>query len=143
MDSTMQPALPPSPSPSQRQGTIRRAMRMLLSRITGKYRRTMANQFCRRMVAIKTSAPLISFTFDDAPRTAFNTGGDILRAHGARATFFVSLGLLGSATEVGTIASPADLARALQDGNELGCHTSDRLDARPNETARSAAHVAR
>src|SRR5262245_6996241 len=136
MDSTMQPALPPSPSPSQRQGTIRRAMRMLLSRITGKYRRTMANQFCRRMVAIKAPVPIISFTFDDAPRTAFKTGGDILRAHGAKATFFVSLGLLGSETEVGTIASPDDLSRAVQDGNELGCHTFDHLDAWQTPTAK-------
>src|SRR5215510_7801861 len=111
-------------------------MHSLLSRITGKCRRTMANQFCRRMVAIKTSVPIISFTFDDAPRTAFETGGDILRAHGAKATFFVSLGLLGAATEVGTIASPDDLARAVQDGNELGCHTFDHLDAWHTPTER-------
>ena len=84
-------------------------MRNLLARITGKYHRTMANRFCRRIIAIKTSVPIISFTFDDAPRTAFKTGGDILRAHGGRATFFVSLGLLGSETVVGTIASPDNL----------------------------------
>ena len=104
-------------------------MRNLLARITGKYHRTMANRFCQRIIAIKTSVPIISFTFDDAPRTAFKTGGDILRAHGGRATFFVSLGLLGSETVVGTIASPDDLSRAVKSGNELGCHTFNHLDA--------------
>lgn len=104
-------------------------MRSLLSRITGKYHRTLANQFCRRMVAVKASVPIISFTFDDAPRTAFNTGIDILSSHGAKATFYVSLGLLGAETEVGTIASLNDLSRAITEGNELGCHTFDHLDA--------------
>jgi peptidoglycan/xylan/chitin deacetylase (PgdA/CDA1 family) len=103
-------------------------MSNLLSRIPGKYRRTLAYRFCRRMAAIKTSVPIISFTFDDAPKTAFTLGGDILRAYGARATFFVSLGLLGSQTEVGTIASPDDLLHAVKEGNELGCHTYDHLD---------------
>jgi peptidoglycan/xylan/chitin deacetylase (PgdA/CDA1 family) len=103
-------------------------MSNLLPRIMGKYRRTLAERFCRRMLAIETSVPIISFTFDDAPRTAFTTGGDILRSHGARATFFVSLGLLGSQTEVGTIGSPDDLLRAVKEGNELGCHTFDHLN---------------
>jgi peptidoglycan/xylan/chitin deacetylase (PgdA/CDA1 family) len=80
------------------------------------------------MVRIETSVPIISFTFDDAPRTAFRTGGDILKSFGARATFFVSLGLLGSQTEVGPIASPDDLLRAVGEGDELGCHTFDHLD---------------
>ena len=48
---------------------------------------------------------------------------------GARATYFVSLGLLDTETEVGRIASVADLTRAVDEGNELGCHTFDHLDA--------------
>ncbi len=101
----------------------------LLPRIAGKYHRVSAERCCRRMVAIETPAPIVSFTFDDAPRTAFTTGGDILGSHGARATFFVSLGLLGSQTEVGPIGSLDDLLRAVRQGNELGCHTFDHLDA--------------
>ena len=101
----------------------------MLSRFAGKYHHTLAERLCRRMVAIKTSVPIISFTFDDAPKTAFITGGEILKSFNARATFFVSLGLLDSQTEVGTIASVDDLARALVNGNELGCHTFDHLDA--------------
>ncbi len=100
----------------------------LLSRIVGKYRRTVAERFRRRMVTIETSIPIISFTFDDAPRTAFTTAGGILKSYGAPATFFVSLGLLGSQTEVGTIASSGDLQRAVNEGNELGCHTFDHWD---------------
>lgn len=103
-------------------------MRNQLSRLTGKYRRTVADRFCRRMASIKISVPIISFTFDDAPKTAFVTAGDILKSYDTRATFFVSLGLLGGQTEVGTIASSDDLIQAIKERHELGCHTFDHLD---------------
>jgi peptidoglycan/xylan/chitin deacetylase (PgdA/CDA1 family) len=81
------------------------------------------------MVPIKSPIPIVSFTFDDAPRTAFRLGGAILKQFGARATYFVSLGILDTETEVGKIASVDDLARAVDEGNELGCHTFDHMDA--------------
>ncbi len=104
-------------------------MNKLASRIVGKYHRTLANRFCQQMVEINIPVPIISFTFDDAPRSAFNTGGDILRSYGAKATFFLSFGLLGTETEVGKIATQDDLLLAVNEGNELGCHTFDHLDA--------------
>jgi peptidoglycan/xylan/chitin deacetylase (PgdA/CDA1 family) len=76
-----------------------------------------------------TPVPIVSFTFDDAPVTAFRTGSEILKQFGARATYFLSLGLLDAETEVGKIASADDLACAVEGGNELGCHTFDHLDA--------------
>jgi peptidoglycan/xylan/chitin deacetylase (PgdA/CDA1 family) len=100
----------------------------LLKRVVGKYRRLSAEWLCRRKSTIRSSIPIVSFTFDDAPRTAFTVGGGILRSAGARGTFFVSFGLLGLTTEVGIIAFPDDLIRAVAEGNELGCHTFDHLD---------------
>jgi peptidoglycan/xylan/chitin deacetylase (PgdA/CDA1 family) len=93
------------------------------------------------MVVINTPVPIISFTFDDAPRTAFHIGGEILRSHGARGTFFVSLGLLGSQTEVGAIASADDLLRAVKEGNELGCHTFDHRDTWQTSAQRFIASI--
>jgi peptidoglycan/xylan/chitin deacetylase (PgdA/CDA1 family) len=102
--------------------------RNLLTRIAWKYRRTVSDFFCRKMVAVKLTTPIISFSFDDAPRTAFTHGGGILKAHGARATFFVSLGMLESGSPSGIIASQNDLRRAVEEGHELGCHTFDHKD---------------
>ena len=104
------------------------SIRSLLIRIAGKYCRTVSYRFCRRMVAIKLTTPFISFSFDDAPRTAFSHGGAILKAHGARATFFVTLGMLGSESPSGTIASKDELCNAVKEGHELGCHTFDHRD---------------
>jgi peptidoglycan/xylan/chitin deacetylase (PgdA/CDA1 family) len=101
----------------------------LLRRVRGKARRLIAKNFCRREVEFNLLSPLVSFTFDDAPRSAFRTGGEILKEFGARSTYFVSLGLLDADTEVGKIASADDLAKAVEIGDELGCHTYDHCDA--------------
>jgi peptidoglycan/xylan/chitin deacetylase (PgdA/CDA1 family) len=100
-----------------------------IARVTGKVRRLLADNFGQRMVSIRTLSPIVSFTFDDAPKSAFGVGQEILLEYGVRATYFVSLGLLGAETEVGRIASAGDLDRALANGSELGCHTFDHLDA--------------
>src|SRR6516165_198967 len=89
--------------------------RSLITRASRKVRRLLADQFGRRTLSIKTPVPIVSFTFDDAPVTAFREGRGILKQFGARATYYVSLGLLDAETEVGKIASVGDLARAVDE----------------------------
>lgn len=101
----------------------------LLSRISAKIRRNLATRLERRLLPIGPGQPIVSFTFDDAPASAFSVGGEILRANGGAGTYFLSLGLLGMTTEVGAIASPEDLLHAAGQGHELACHTYDHLDA--------------
>lgn len=100
-------------------------MKNLLIRAVSKYRRTAAKHLSCRMVPMKITTPIISFSFDDAPRTAFTHGGEILNSYGADATFYVSLGMLESDSPSGPIASLDDLRRAVKEGHELGCHTFD------------------
>ncbi len=101
----------------------------LLNRARGKIRRTLAKQLHRRELTVSAGRPIVSFTFDDAPRSAFTTGAAILEAHGAVGTYYLSLGLLSTSSEIGMIAGPADLERAVERGHELGCHTFDHHDA--------------
>jgi peptidoglycan/xylan/chitin deacetylase (PgdA/CDA1 family) len=103
-------------------------LRDFLGRAVAKYRRTAGERYCCRIIKMKTTIPIISFSFDDAPSTAFRAGGDILKAYGARATFYVSLGMLGCQSHSGPIASKEDLQRAVEHGHELGCHTFDHID---------------
>jgi hypothetical protein len=72
---------------------------------------------------MRNEAPLISFTFDDFPRSAYQAGGAILKAHGFRGTYYTALGLSGKQAPVGEIFSREDLCNAVADGHELGCHT--------------------
>jgi peptidoglycan/xylan/chitin deacetylase (PgdA/CDA1 family) len=72
---------------------------------------------------MQNKVPLISFTFDDFPRSALHTGGAILQKYRLRGTYYASLGLADSVAPVGTIFSREDLSTLLADDHELGCHT--------------------
>lgn len=87
------------------------------------YRRKSASAVCRRMVRIDLARPLISFTFDDFPRSALAEGGAILKRFGAVGTYYVSLGLEGKQEPSGQMYSIADLELLAGQGHELGCHT--------------------
>lgn len=77
----------------------------------------------RRYRPLRLVQPIISFSFDDFPRTALAVGGDILRAAGAAGTYYVSLGRMGQDSPVGRLFAESDLSKALQEGHEVGCHT--------------------
>src|SRR5262249_47697128 len=78
--------------------------------------------------------PIISFTFDDCPRSAFQTGGEILIRHGVQGTFYIALGIMGTRTVVGEMFAPIDVERAISAGHELGSHTYDHCNARAVST---------
>jgi peptidoglycan/xylan/chitin deacetylase (PgdA/CDA1 family) len=100
----------------------------MIRRVTNRWRRFAIEHFARRDFRLPADVPYVSFTFDDFPRTALTEGGRILRDHGARGTYFVSLHLLDADTPSGRVASLLDLKQLLEDGHELGCHTFDHLD---------------
>lgn len=75
----------------------------------------------RRKVAF--SRPIVSFTFDDVPENARTHGATMLEAIGARGTFYIAGGLVGTVERDRKLISLdgcMDLARR---GHELGCHT--------------------
>lgn len=104
-------------------------MTSISARFKAGVRRSLARRFRRRALRIETRTPLISFTFDDAMVTAFEVGSEILTSFDARATYYVSLGLLDEVTEFGQVGGRDHLRSALVAGHELGCHTFDHLDA--------------
>lgn len=101
----------------------------LFLRILSSYRRNLSTYLYCNIVKLNLLQPLISFSFDDAPHTAFTNGTEIMKMFGARATFYVSLGNLGDDSPSGVIASYDDLHLALDEGHELGCHTFDHINS--------------
>lgn len=95
----------------------------------GKLRRRAAKLVHRRPARIEgLERPLLTFSFDDAPQTAATTGAEILEAHGFRATFFISGGLMGQDSHFG-LYTTADQVRALAArGHEIACHTLTHMD---------------
>ena len=91
----------------------------------GWYQRNAARFFCARPLTIASSYPIISFTFDDFPRSALHTGGAILERFGLKGTFYASFGLMGREAPTGPIFVREDLNALVARGHELGCHTFD------------------
>jgi len=93
------------------------------ARVQGRYIRSSAHLFCKRPFAINAQVPFISFSFDDFPRSALDTGGAILRRFGLKGTYYASLGLMAKQAPTGTMFLREDLKTLLEQGHELGCHT--------------------
>jgi hypothetical protein len=115
--------------------------RSLLGRLPSAYARRMARWFGRRPFTLRNKFPIVSFTFDDFPRSALLTAGDFLEQSGARGTYFVSYGLKGQVTPTGEAFCNEDLMRLRACGHELGCHTFHHYPAWDTSAANYATSV--
>jgi peptidoglycan/xylan/chitin deacetylase (PgdA/CDA1 family) len=74
-------------------------------------------------VRSRLSAPVASITFDDFPKSAWTTGGDILEKHGVKATYYVAGGFDGQTEDGLRYFDAEDLKGVAAAGHEVGCHT--------------------
>jgi peptidoglycan/xylan/chitin deacetylase (PgdA/CDA1 family) len=111
--------------------SVAASLKRALSRIP-KYifRRPLRELLCRRPLHANLSKPIISFTFDDFPRSAWTVGGRILTANDMHGTYYISLSLMGSATHLGEQFTRGDLAELLENEHEAACHTFSHYDCR-------------
>src|SRR6058998_1234644 len=110
-------------------------LQRVCSRLRGYYQRRAASFVFRKPCLIRPERPLISFTFDDFPRSALLNGGAILNRFGVAATYYVSLGLAGTEQPSGRMFVREDLATLLEGGHELGCHTFSHCHSWETEAA--------
>jgi peptidoglycan/xylan/chitin deacetylase (PgdA/CDA1 family) len=96
----------------------------------GNLRRKILSGCCRRVVPLGAHGPIITFCFDDFPRTALTTGADILEAVGARATYYVAMSMMNTTNNLGEQFCDEDLPSVVRRGHELASHTFSHLSAR-------------
>lgn len=101
----------------------------LLSKLHGYYQRRAGSLVFRKPFVIGSQQPVISFTFDDFPKSALLSGGALLNRYGLKGTYYASFGLLGSDAPTGQIFSMDDLSSLFEQGHELGCHTFEHCDS--------------
>jgi peptidoglycan/xylan/chitin deacetylase (PgdA/CDA1 family) len=75
----------------------------------------------------RLTAPVVTFSFDDFPKSAWVNGGPLLERHGVRATYYVAGGLAGTTVDGVRQFDREDLAAVATAGHEIGCHTFDHL----------------
>lgn len=71
---------------------------------------------------------IVSFTFDDFPKSAASHGASLLEKHGWTGTYYASAGYAGGITHHGDMFDPGDLSRLTSAGHEIACHTYEHLD---------------
>jgi peptidoglycan/xylan/chitin deacetylase (PgdA/CDA1 family) len=107
---------------------------MLQPLLNGVLRRA-ARHSRSKPFALRNAAPLVSFTFDDVPDSAYTNGAAVLEDHGVRGTFYVATGILGAADTHWRVIGRDQVSALHARGHEIGCHTFshigvDQLDAR-------------
>jgi peptidoglycan/xylan/chitin deacetylase (PgdA/CDA1 family) len=113
------------------------------SRIGKAFGRRAAKWCFRKPTTLRLDQPLVSFTFDDFPRSALLTGGRLLEDVQAAGTYFASFGLMGKSAPTGEIFLEHDLPHLFRGGHELACHTFDHFPAWETPTAPYIAAVER
>jgi peptidoglycan/xylan/chitin deacetylase (PgdA/CDA1 family) len=96
--------------------------------LVAKLGRHWARIAARAPLSVDLDHAVVSFTFDDFPRSAATTGAALLEAHGWRGTYYASAGFAGNDTHHGTMFDAEDLQRLVAAGHEIGCHTHSHLD---------------
>jgi peptidoglycan/xylan/chitin deacetylase (PgdA/CDA1 family) len=93
------------------------------NRFSDRIVHTIARRVPFRTADLRLERPIVSFSFDDFPVSAHETGARILEDHDARGTFYAATGLLGQKRALWTIAG-GDAIRDLHgNGHEIGLHT--------------------
>jgi peptidoglycan/xylan/chitin deacetylase (PgdA/CDA1 family) len=96
----------------------------LPAKIAGKASRFLARNVRSKALVLRNIAPIVTFTFDDVPASACDTGASILERYDARGTFYVAGRSCSEAGYDGLPLASIDLLRTVWgNGHEIGCHT--------------------
>jgi len=96
--------------------------------LRSKLARRAARIIGKRMTAPKLERAIISFSFDDCPKSALTNAAPLLEVEGWRGTFYMAMGLCGSINHLGQHMSEDDVKAANHNGHEIADHTFDHLD---------------
>lgn len=92
---------------------------------------------------LRNQTPMVSFTFDDLPKSAVTTGAALMEAHGARGTFYVSGAVVGIGTPDWAAGTSEDIVALNRRGHEIGCHTFSHKRASDLDAASMTEEIAR
>src|SRR4051794_8410823 len=72
---------------------------------------------------MRNETPMVSFTFDDVPKSAATAGAAILEAHGVHGTFYVIGSQVGASSPLWEMVDGEDIVALHRQGHEIACHT--------------------
>jgi peptidoglycan/xylan/chitin deacetylase (PgdA/CDA1 family) len=72
---------------------------------------------------LRNETPMVSFTFDDVPKSAAKVGAAILEAHNVHGTFYVIGSQVGTSSPLWDMVDGEDVVALHRRGHEIACHT--------------------
>jgi peptidoglycan/xylan/chitin deacetylase (PgdA/CDA1 family) len=95
----------------------------LLSRKVNGLEVVLTRNIKTRALDTRLAEPIVSFCFDDFPRSAMTEGGRMLRERGWTGTFYAAGSFCGRAVDGIPYFTEDDLRGIHEEGHEIGCHT--------------------
>jgi len=99
----------------------------IIARILDRVRREIALAVRTRTVRMRNLRPIVSFSFDDFPKSAVTNGARLLERHGVAGTFYYCCSFNGRTVDEMDYYNIDDLRRLVSNGHELGCHTASHI----------------
>ncbi|WP_182482144.1 polysaccharide deacetylase family protein [Henriciella barbarensis] len=96
--------------------------------LVAKFRRRAARWHRARPLGATPRRTRICFTFDDFPKSAADTGAEILDEVGAKGCYYACTGMAGTHNHLGDLFDERDLKALTAAGHEIGAHTQTHLD---------------
>jgi peptidoglycan/xylan/chitin deacetylase (PgdA/CDA1 family) len=116
-------------------------MRPDWSALKARVSNRLARHFGGAPFRLQNKAPMVSFTFDDTPKSAATVGGEILDAYDARATFYVAGSLVDQWSGHWDGISADEIVELHRKGHEIACHTFSHARTPDLDAAALAAEI--
>jgi peptidoglycan/xylan/chitin deacetylase (PgdA/CDA1 family) len=111
--------------------------------VTGRLRRVAARLLACAPLDIELGRSVVTFTFDDFPKSAGTLAAERLEREDWRATYFTAGGFAGEHNHHGALFDADDLQRLSAAGHEIACHTFSHADAGTTSAAEYIADIDR
>ncbi len=83
----------------------------------------------KKNLSFKLDKPIVSFTFDDCPKSVIQNALPSIEHRGWRASLYMSMGLCDTTNHLGLHMSEDDVLAAYKSGHEIADHTFNHVDA--------------
>jgi peptidoglycan/xylan/chitin deacetylase (PgdA/CDA1 family) len=95
----------------------------MLGDLIGGVSRKIARYHRSKPCLMRNDAPLVSFTFDDVPDSAYTNGAAVLEECDVRGTFYIAGGTCGVSSPDWRVIERDQVRSLHMRGHEIGCHT--------------------
>ena len=116
-------------------------MRPDWSALKARVSNRLARHFGAVPFRLQNKTPMVSFTFDDPPKSSATVGAPILFEYQARATYYISGGLVGQPSEHWMGISADEIVGLHRAGHEIACHTFSHVRTPDLNAAALAAEI--